>query len=311
MAPDPLDLDEYRESILLNDPFVPPEPAPGPNIERARLIDRLLDYLVAEGIAVLGGVPGAPPKVDHEGKRLQLHALLVVRAPEPLPDWFHLAMDSLLQREAIDRGFVDISQLPPVSETVPGTSFGPSDRCILWRGDITTLQVDAVVNAANASLLGCFHPHHACIDNAIHSAAGPRVREDCHTIITRQGHPEGTGQAKVTRGYNLPVKFILHTVGPIYRGDPYSVPLDMEEALASSYRSCLDLAARVSGIRSVAFNCISTGDFGFPVGPAARIALGTVESWMGENPDALDTIVLDTFRSEDLGIYQRLLSRGC
>jgi O-acetyl-ADP-ribose deacetylase (regulator of RNase III) len=306
-----LDLDEYRELVRLDEPFVPPEPAPEANAARSQLIDRLLEYLVAEGIAVLGGVPGPPPKVAQEGKRLQLRALLTVRAPEPLPDWFHRSLDSLLQREALDRGFVDPSSLSPVSETVPGASFGPADRCILWRGDITTLRVDAVVNAANSSLLGCFQPYHGCIDNAIHSAAGPRVREDCHRIVTRQGHPEATGLAKVTRGYNLPAGFVVHTVGPVYSGDPYSVPHAMEEALASSYRSCLELAGRVPRIRSIAFSCIATGEFGFPAGPAARIALGTVEGWMTENPDSLDAVVFDTYRSEDLGIYQRLLSRGC
>ena len=149
----------------------------------------------------------------------------------------------------------------------------PSDpRIILWQGDITRLDADAIVNAANSQLLGCFRPGHNCIDNVIHSAAGLQLREECAEIMRRQGHEEPTGQAKITGGYNLPAKYVLHTVGPIIME---RVTEEDCELLASCYRSCLKLAEENS-LKSVAFCCISTGVFRFPKEEAARIAVSTV-----------------------------------
>jgi O-acetyl-ADP-ribose deacetylase (regulator of RNase III) len=197
--------------------------------------------------------------------------------------------------------------LPRVAQAFPGSSYGAGNQCALWRGDITTLRVDAIVNAANAKMLGCFQPFHTCIDNAIHSAAGPRLREDCHAIMQRQGCPEGTGWAKLTRAYNLPARYILHTVGPIVvKGENRVLP-EHEQQLSDCYHSCLELAKRVSAIRSIAFCCISTGVFGFPQGLAARIALQTVEGWLSGNPNSLDLAVFNVFGEDDFEIYERLL----
>jgi len=239
-----------------------------------------------------------------------LRALLTVRGPNPLPSWFHVQLDRLLQREAFERGFTDAASLPGISEAFPGSSYAAAARCALWRGDITTLCVDAIVNAANPKMLGCFQPFHACIDNAIHSAAGPRIREDCHAIMQRQGCPEGTGWAKVTRAYNLPSKYILHTVGPIMVSGERNVSPEQEQQLSSCYRSCLGLACRVSAIRSLAFCSISTGVYGFPREAAARIALRTVNQWLANHPGSLDLIVFNVFRHDDLEIYERLLNGG-
>ena len=228
-----------------------------------------------------------PPSYNE--KRRLLRALLTVRGPAPLPDGFYAQMDRLLQREALERGVTHAADLPRVAHVWPQSSFGTAAHCALWQGDITTLKADAIVNAANTQTLGCFQPFHACIDNVIHSAAGPRLREDCHAIVQRQGGPEGTGWAKVTRAYNLPSRFVLHTVGPIVaRG---RLTPEHERQLAVSYRACLDLADRVSGIRSIAFCCISTGLFGFPQEPAARIALQTVGQWLDSHPGALNLVV--------------------
>ena len=175
------------------------------------------------------------------------------------------------------------------------------------RGDITSEQVDAVVNAANSALLGCFQPFHACIDNAIHSAAGPRVREDCHAIMQLQGAPEETGRAKITRAYNLPARYILHTVGPIFSAKGNRGLVEQELQLSDCYRSCLELALRVPGIRSVAFCCISTGVFGFPGEPAGQVALRSVEDFLKRHPDVLDLVVFNVFSDEDFQIYKRLL----
>ncbi|HEY3189044.1 MAG TPA: macro domain-containing protein, partial [Solirubrobacteraceae bacterium] len=181
--------------------------------------------------------------------------------------------------------------LPRLSATHAGTGYPAAGATVLWRGDITRLGVDAIVNAANAQMLGCFVPFHACIDNAIHSAAGPRLREDCARVMDAQGHDEPTAVCKVTRAYNLPSRYVLHTVGPIVRG-----PLahEHESQLADAYPACLEAAAEV-GARSIAFCAISTGVFGYPKEPAARTALAAVAAWLDVHPSALDAVVFNVF----------------
>ena len=204
---------------------------------------------------------------DEESQRYFLRCLMNVREPRALSPRFLEAQDALLGAEREAKGVVHVSELPAV----------PSDkRIVLWQGDITRLDADAIVNAANSQLLGCFRPGHNCIDNVIHSAAGLQLREECAEIMSRQGHEEPTGQAKITRGYNLPAKHVLHTVGPIITG-----PLtdDDRELLASCYRSCLKLAEE-KNLKSVAFCCISTGVFRFPKDEAARIAVDTVREYL-------------------------------
>ena len=175
-------------------------------------------------------------------------------------------------------------------------------RLVLWQGDITTLKVDAIVNAANSALLGCFRPLHSCIDNIIHTRSGIQLRLFCDDIMRRQGHEEPTGQAKITPAFNLPGKYILHTVGPIIYG-----PLRKQdcEALASCYRSCMKLAVE-NGCRSVAFCCISTGEFHFPQEKAAEIAVQTVTSFLNAQKSDI-RVIFNVFKDEDLHIYQKLL----
>ena len=172
----------------------------------------------------------------------------------------------------------------------------------LWQGDITTLAVDAIVNAANSQMLGCFVPCHGCIDNAIHTYAGVQLRLECAGIMRKQGHEEETGRAKITKAYNLPCRFVLHTVGPIIYG---SVTKTDRELLASCYRSCLDLAAE-NGLHSVAFCCISTGEFHFPKELAAPIAIQTVTDWQRQNPNQME-VIFNVFKDSDRKIYERLL----
>jgi O-acetyl-ADP-ribose deacetylase (regulator of RNase III) len=303
----PLDLGDYRLLVRLDEPFEAPEPAPEAEAERALVVEKLLAYLQSEATVEYGDESFKTIPSSYNEKRRVLRALLTVRGPDPLPSWFHAHMDRLLQREALECGLTDAASLPRVAQSERGSSYGASAACVLWRGDITRLRVDAIVNAANSAFLGCFEPFHACIDNVIHAAAGPRLREDCHAIIRRQGHHEGTGWAKVTRAYNLPSKYILHTVGPIVEGGEKQVSPEHEQRLSACYRSCLDLAYRVSDIRSVAFCCISTGVFGFPQERAASVALRTVARWLVAHPGALDLIVFNVFRQDDLEIYRRLL----
>ena len=172
----------------------------------------------------------------------------------------------------------------------------------LWQGDITTLAADAIVNAANSRMLGCFVPCHGCIDNAIHTAAGVRLRLECTRMMALAPGEEPPGQARITNAHNLPCKYVLHTVGPIIYG---AVTPKDRALLASCYRSCLDLAAR-HGCRSVAFCCISTGEFHFPGELAAQIAIQTVRAWQRQNPDRIE-VIFNVFKDSDREIYRRLL----
>ena len=203
------------------------------------------------------------------------------------------AEDELLLAEREEKGVVDAAALP-VSAS--------DSRLILWQGDITRLSVDAIVNAANSALLGCFVPCHGCIDNAIHSAAGLQLRDACNRLMEQQGHPEPTGQAKLTAGYNLPARYVLHTVGPIVQG---RVSRHDRELLASCYRSCLELAAE-HDLQSVAFCCISTGEFHFPNQEAAKIAVQTVKEFL-QAPTSIRKVIFNVFKDFDADVYRTLL----
>ena len=229
---------------------------------------------------------------DEESRRYFLRCLMNVREPRALPPRFLEAQDALLSAEREERGVVHVADLP----AVPG-----EPRLVLWQGDITRLDADAIVNAANSALLGCFRPGHNCIDNVIHSAAGLQLREECAALMRAQGHEEPTGGAKLTGGYNLPARHVLHTVGPIING-----PLTDEdrEKLASCYRACLALAEE-KGLRSVAFCCISTGVFRFPKEEAARIAVAAVREAL--ETSAIERVIFCVHGDENLRIYQKLL----
>ena len=230
---------------------------------------------------------------DGASQRMLLRSLMNVRSPAPLSAEFIELQDALLGQEREERGVIDPLEMPTISD----------GRIALWQGDITRLKADAVVNAANSALLGCFHPCHSCIDNAIHSAAGLQLREECAAIMERQGHPEKTGTVKATRAYNLPSRFVFHTVGPIVSG-----PLDQRhrEALKDCYAACLDLAEEMS-LSTIAFCCISTGEFRFPPEDAAAIAIDTARGFLSR-PSAVKRIIFNVFKDSDREIYDRLLS---
>lgn len=173
---------------------------------------------------------------------------------------------------------------------------------VLWQGDITTLKVDAIVNAANSALLGCFRPLHTCIDNIVHSRSGIQLRLFCYDMMSKQGHEEPAGQAKITPAFNLPSKYILHTVGPVIGG---AVRKQDCEALTSCYRSCLELAVK-NNCQSIAFCCISTGEFHFPNEKAAEIAIQTVTSFLNTRKENI-RVIFNVFKDIDLHIYQNFL----
>lgn len=220
-------------------------------------------------------------------------ALVNTRPPEPTPKGFLELQDQLLQDILSYRGIVTPDKIP----SIPG-----HPHLKLWQGDITTLAVDAIVNAANSQLLGCFIPGHFCIDNAIHTFAGVQLRLECATVMEEQGYPEPTGMAKATPAFNLPSTYVIHTVGPIAGG---SASTSDRALLANCYTSCLDAAAAL-GCESIAFCCISTGVFGFPQAEAARIAISTVTEWLEAHQRKLE-VIFNVFSDKDLHIYQDLL----
>ena len=232
------------------------------------------------------------PVTEEEQGNL-LRSLFNVRPPYPASQEFLKVQDEYLSELVRSRGIVD-------AESLPASELDP--RITLWQGDITTLRCDAIVNAANSALLGCWQPCHSCIDNMIHSLSGVQLRIKCNEIIQEQGHEEETGTAKITPAYNLPCKYVLHTVGPIISG-----PLRKEDCdlLAGCYQSCLELAAG-DNVRSVAFCCISTGVFHFPQQRAAEIAVETVRQFL-ETDSSIDRVIFNVFTDRDLAIYQKLL----
>lgn len=226
------------------------------------------------------------PKEEAEQKRL-LRSLLNIRMPEPVSDAFLQVQDAYLQEELRRKGIMQLSNLSPVQEGI-----------YLWQGDITTLACDAIVNAANSQMLGCFCPCHGCIDNAIHTFSGVQLREACAELMKKQGHGEPTGMAKITPAYNLPCRYVLHTVGPIIRG--WLTKKD-KELLAS----CLELAEK-NNVTSIAFCCISTGEFHFPNDKAAGIAIQTVKEYRQETHTNME-VIFNVFKDEDYKIYKKLL----
>ena len=250
-------------------------------------LDKLICYLLREK-AEYKTIPIPDSAAD---KRRLLRSLMNVRPPVPVSEDFLKVQDEYLQGVLAEKQVTHIQDLTPVQ---PGL--------YLWQGDITTLAVDAIVNAANSAMLGCFVPCHGCIDNAIHSAAGVQLRLECARIMAQQQGEEPTGRAKITRAYNLPCRYVLHTVGPIIDG---RVTRQDRELLASCYRSCLELAATY-GLKSIAFCCISTGEFHFPNELAAEIAIRTVKTYQQQNPNRME-VIFNVFKDCDYEIYKNLL----
>lgn len=231
------------------------------------------------------------PADEREQKQL-LRGLMNIRPPKKINPKFLSVQDEYLKAEIISKGITRLENLEPVAEGL-----------YLWQGDITTLCCDAIVNAANSGMTGCYVPNHHCIDNCIHSFSGIQLRIDCAEIMSRQGYKEPTGEAKITKAYNLPCKYILHTVGPIVSGcltDKHC------KLLEKCYYSCLSLAAEKE-LESVAFCCISTGEFHFPNDRAAEVAVQTVKEYQAKNHSDIG-VIFNVFKNVDYEIYQNLLT---
>lgn len=267
---------------------------------REERVGKLIAYLKKEN----AGYASIREPINYREKRRLLRSLMNVRYPGTAPEEYLESQDELLQEELREKGVVTVEEIPVVSELYPCISVKNADRISLWQGDITRLAADAIVNAANSQMLGCFVPCHGCIDNAIHSAAGIQLRNECARIMEEQGHEEATGKAKITKGYNLPAKHVLHTVGPIVGME---VTDRQKEELKSCYLSCMKLAEK-EGLKTVAFCCISTGEFHFPNKLAAQIAVETVDLYLSSSK--LERVIFNVFKDEDLNIYKKLFQQS-
>lgn len=246
----------------------------------------LIQRLLAER-----GERGELPANEAE-QRLLLRGLMNVRPPRAIDQQFIRVQDEYLTEEIKAKGIVHLSDLKPVAENI-----------YLWQGDITLLEVDAIVNAANGGMTGCYVPNHKCIDNCIHTFSGLQLRLECGRIMEQQGHEEPVGRAKITQAYNLPAKYVIHTVGPMVQGALTQRDCDK---LVSCYRACLELARQYS-LESIAFCCISTGVFRFPNDRAAELAVHTVRDFLRETGSGMK-VIFNVFKDTDLKLYEKLLA---
>nr|WP_076778462.1 protein-ADP-ribose hydrolase [Lachnoclostridium phocaeense] len=251
------------------------------------------------------------PGEDYREKRMLLRSLMNIRMPGEMAEDVTEVQDAFLAEEAREKGIVTLEDIPTAARQYK-SPHPFADRLSIWQGDITRLQVGAIVNAANSQMLGCFVPCHGCIDNAIHSAAGIQLRNACsHYMNSRKmqygpRYQEPTGRAVLTEGYNLPARYVIHTVGPVVRGP---LTKELKEDLRNCYRNVLQ-CCREHQIRSVAFCCISTGEFHFPNNQAARIAVETVTEFLEEHGRDFDRIIFNVFKDTDRYIYEDLLGNS-
>ena len=249
------------------------------------------EFLIRELLQENPAFRRQPIPSDETRQKMLLRTLMNLRRPGPVSQQFLEVQDAYLQKELASKGITRLADLSPVRNGL-----------YLWRGDITTLACGAIVNAANSGMTGCYHPCHNCIDNCIHTFAGVQLRRNCAELMEQQGFEEPTGRAKITPAYNLPCAYVIHTVGPIVRGE---LTRQHCALLESCYRSCLTLADK-TGVESIAFCCISTGVFCFPNEKAAEIALHTVEEYKAGTGSDLK-VIFNVFTQRDEQIYTRLL----
>lgn len=252
-------------------------------MDRLRNLEYIIHYLKAEDTKLSG--LQTPPSLTE--RQQMMRALLNIREPKPIADDFLKAQDAELRLQGQEKGIVSVTE----------------EGLAVWKGDITRLQTDAIVNAANSSMLGCFRPLHGCIDNAIHSAAGVQLRLECNDIMQHREHEARTSECIITCAYNLPSRYVIHTVGPII---PDGIPTPgQEKQLADCYLNALALADG-RGLQSIAFCCISTGVFMFPQRRAAEIAVASVKTWLAHHATSIRTVLFNVFKDSDYDIYKAL-----
>jgi O-acetyl-ADP-ribose deacetylase (regulator of RNase III) len=274
-------------------------------MEHSAKQEQRLEYLLEEFKKDSGYYRDLVVNGDYDDKRSILRSLMNIRMPKEMAEDILQVQDEFLTEEAQEKGVVTLEEIPTIAQQY-GSQHPFGDKISLWQGDITRLQVGAIVNAANSQMLGCFVPCHRCIDNGIHSAAGIQLREECNAQMNRKKirygkhYQEPTGQAMLTKGYNLPAEYVIHTVGPIVGGRLTNA---LRKDLKNCYESVLNCCME-HNIRSVAFCCISTGEFHFPNDEAAKIAVQTVTDLLTEKAEWFDRIVFDVFKDLDKKLYE-------
>ena len=257
-----------------------------------------LDYLVEEFKTDSVQYQNLETPKDTEGKRRLLRSLMNIRMPRKMDEAVLAVQDEYLRERIRENGIVEPADLPLLR-----------GKFSVWQGDITRLAADAIVNAANSQMLGCFVPMHTCIDNCIHTFAGVQLRAECHRQMNllreRYGwdYEQPTAVPMLTDAYNLPAKKVIHIVGPIVE---QGLTRELEEELAACYRNTLDLCLE-NGLKTVAFCCISTGVFHFPKKRAARIAVQTVSEWLQTHEGQMDRVIFNVFQDKDREYYEQLL----
>ncbi|MBQ9890303.1 MAG: protein-ADP-ribose hydrolase [Firmicutes bacterium] len=264
-----------------------------------------LDYLVERFKEDSGRYKDMRTPADTEGKKRLLRSLMNIRMPGSMPPEVLKVQDNYLKERSRENGVAELAKIPTVAAL--GSSRAFSDVISIWQGDITRLAADAIVNAANSQMLGCFVPMHGCIDNCIHTFAGVQLRAECKRqmdeLRAKYGpdYEQPTAVPMLTGAYNLPAKHIIHIVGPVVTGD---LTEDLENDLADCYRNTLDMCLK-NKLKSVAFCCISTGVFSFPNGRAAQIAVKTVTDWLSAHPDAMERVIFNVFSDKDRKYYEQ------
>lgn len=257
-----------------------------------------LDFLVREFKADSIDYKDLQTPGDVVGKRRLLRSLMNIRSPRHIDDLILKVQDEYLKGVSEEHGIVKLTDIPVRSECLS-----------IWQGDITRLSVDAIVNAANSQMLGCFIPMHTCIDNCIHTFAGVQLRDECNRQMNQlrakfgADYEQPTGVPMLTDGYNLPAKKVIHVVGPIVQ---FNLTPLLEQDLANCYINTLNMCLE-NNLKAVAFCCISTGVFHFPNERAAEIAVSTVRSWLSEHPGVMERVIFNVFKDEDKGYYEKLI----
>lgn len=269
-----------------------------------RTQEERLDYLVEAFKEDSVEYRNLQTPADVSGKRRILRSLMNIRMPRKMEPAVVAVQDEYLKERILENGIVTLSEIPSIADQ--GSTLLFADKISVWQGDITRLAVDAIVNAANSQMLGCFVPMHTCIDNCIHTFAGVQLRAECSRQMNQlrirygRSYEQPTAVPMLTDGYNLPAKKVIHIVGPIVQ---YELTPKLEKALADCYKNTLDMCVE-NELKSVAFCCISTGVFRFPNKRAARIAVETVTAWIAEHPDAMERVIFNVYKDEDKQYYE-------
>ena len=260
-------------------------------------LDFLIQYLLKENREV--NIDKLPTDITQ--KKNLYRSLCNIREPKPISKEYLEVENAYLQEELKKKDIIKVEDIETISEKYKTSELKNSSKICLWEGDITTLQIEAIVNAANSQGLGCFVPCHKCIDNQIHTMAGVELRQACNEIMKKKDYQLKTGEAIITKGYNLPAKYVIHAVGPMI----YDTVTQLEEQqLADCYINSLQLAMD-NGIRTIAFPCISTGEFRFPKEQASKIAIATVDDFLKHNSDKFEKVVFNVFTEDDKRIYEK------